>query len=287
MTQTYKGIAFVGCSFTWGQGLYFYSNMPTLQHQPLDTYDTAMVTDAQIEFMKTRRFPRLVANHFNTFELVQNENGGSNTNNIEWWNDCFSKTPSRPAWHYNTPFLPNYSYNELSHAVIQATQCFRDTFIFDHTEELERLKDFGYDASNDTYHSLLLKSDMVIDYLKHIGLTMNDWEFAFMQRSIQILKKLMQQFEDNGIKTSIMTWPDENVLHIENDHWLRDRFVKMQHNGILYNSIDRLMFSEPSLKILHDYDSFAVPPQDSHPSLQCHRIIADNLIKHLEKHDNL
>jgi hypothetical protein len=128
---------------------------------------------------------------------------------------------------------------------------------------------------------------MVIDYLKHIGLTMNDWEFAFMQRSIQILKKLMQQFEDNGIKTSIMTWPDENVLHIENDHWLRDRFVKMQHNGILYNSIDRLMFSEPSLKILHDYDSFAVPPQDSHPSLQCHRIIADNLIKHLEKHDNL
>ena len=25
-----KGILFGGCSFTWGQGLYFYSNLPNL-----------------------------------------------------------------------------------------------------------------------------------------------------------------------------------------------------------------------------------------------------------------
>lgn len=278
-----KGIAFIGCSFTWGQGLYYYSNLPTLERIAPYTFDENKVTDAQIEYMKLYRFPRLVANHFNTFELVQSENGGSNTNNVEWWSDCFSETPVHPAWYYNAPVLPKYSYNEISHAVFQVTQCFRDTFIFDHVEELERLKDFGYDASNDTYHSLLLKSDMLIDYLKHIGLTMHEWEYAFMQRSIHILKKMMQTFEDNGIKTSIMTWPQENVVHIDNDEWLKNRFIKMQHNGVTCNSIETLMQKTPSLMIINDHTVFDDPPKDSHPSLECHRVIAENIINYLRE----
>jgi hypothetical protein len=102
-----------------------------------------------------------------------------------------------------------------------------------------------------------------------------------------MIKKLMQQFEDNGIKTSILTWPDENVLHIEKDTWLNDRFIKMHHNGVTCNSIETLMQKTPSLMIINDHEAFDEPPQDCHPSLKCQRVIADNVINHLEKHDNL
>jgi len=279
-----KGIAFVGCSFVWGQGLYYYSDLPTVKRIHIHTFEKNKVTNAQIEYMKTRRFPRLVANHFNTFELVQSENGGSNTNNIEWWNDCFKETPVHPPWYYNAPLIPRYSYSEISHAVFQLTQCHRDNFIFDHAAEGERLKSFGYNLSNKTFMYLYHDNpDILSDYLKKIGSTLEEWEFSYRNRSVQMIKKLMQQFEDNGIKTSIMTWPEENVLHVKTDTWLNDRFIKMQHNGITYDSIEELMNQVPSLMIINDHETFDDPPQDCHPSPRCHEIIAENIINHLKK----
>ena len=38
-----KGIIFAGCSFTWGQGLYYYSNMETLKEPPPNQYDVTLV----------------------------------------------------------------------------------------------------------------------------------------------------------------------------------------------------------------------------------------------------
>jgi hypothetical protein len=288
MSKVSKGIAFVGCSFVWGQGLYYYSDLPTVERVHIHTFDKDKVTDAQIEYMKSRRFPRLVADHFNTFELVQSENGGSNTNNIEWWNDCFSKKPIHAPWYYNAPMIPKYSYSEVSHAVIQLTQCHRDNFIFDHVEELNRLKECGYDLSKMTFLSLYYDHPEILsEYLPKIGSTLEDWEFSYRDRSVQMIKKLMQQFEDNGIRTSIMTWPEENVPHVRNDTWLNDRFIKMQYNRISYDSIETLMDKVPSLMIINDHAAFDDPPQDCHPSLQCQEVIAENIINHIEKYDSL
>ena len=62
-----KGIIFAGCSFTWGQGLYYYSNLPTLKEPDPFCYDGNLVEQSHIKFMESVRFPRLVANHFKTF----------------------------------------------------------------------------------------------------------------------------------------------------------------------------------------------------------------------------
>ena len=79
-----KGILFAGCSFTWGQGLYYYSNMSTLKEPPPDAYNWELVTDAHNKFRKTLYFPRLVANHFNTFEVSMIQNGGSELTSVEY-----------------------------------------------------------------------------------------------------------------------------------------------------------------------------------------------------------
>ena len=86
-----KGLVFAGCSFTWGQGLYFYSN---LNHTPkFDewVYDYSLMTDALIKFKDTIRFPRLVANHFNTFEVCKKTNGGSDVTSLMFLKKLFDK----------------------------------------------------------------------------------------------------------------------------------------------------------------------------------------------------
>jgi len=69
--QTRKGIVFAGCSMTWGQGLYYYSNLPTVKlPNNHNRYDKDLITYAQYKFLESVRFPRIVANYFDTFELV-------------------------------------------------------------------------------------------------------------------------------------------------------------------------------------------------------------------------
>ena len=47
-----KGIIFAGCSFTWGQGLYYYSNLPTLKEPGPFLYDNNIVEQSHIKFME-------------------------------------------------------------------------------------------------------------------------------------------------------------------------------------------------------------------------------------------
>jgi hypothetical protein len=98
--NTTKGIIFAGCSFTWGQGLYYYSNMSTLKEPPPDMYDTSLVTTAHLKFMESIRFPRLVSNNFKTFEIVHPDNGGSDDKTCDYWKWCFGYN-STPIYHFD------------------------------------------------------------------------------------------------------------------------------------------------------------------------------------------
>ena len=67
-----KGILFGGCSFTWGQGLYHYSNLSNLPASSENrTFNSRVITEAMIRHKNSIRFPRLVANHLNTFEVCK------------------------------------------------------------------------------------------------------------------------------------------------------------------------------------------------------------------------
>ena len=43
------------------------------------------------------------------------------------------------------------------------------------------------------------------------------------------------------------------------------------------------MKSNTELIIETDFENFKVPPPDGHPSLKCHQVIAESVIKFLEK----
>ena len=84
-----KGIIFAGDSFTWGQGLYFYSKLPRLFYPEFNEPGRDNITKSHILFKNSKSFPRLVSNYFNTFEIKKEGNGGSYAESLEFIYDLF------------------------------------------------------------------------------------------------------------------------------------------------------------------------------------------------------
>jgi hypothetical protein len=274
-----KGIIFAGCSFTWGQGLYYYSNLPTLEEPAPDQYDPELVKETHKEFMKTIRYPRLVANHFKSFELVHPRNGGSNHGAVTYWRECF--TNRRPgARVYSDPVIP-IDFKDIGYLVFQLTQWQRNNFIIEHKGE-------RYDVP---YHEALSKHNTIfLEWLENQNKSLEDFTKMYLQQGIDEVKQLLMDCEGAGIKTLIFTWPSDYIPLICDDPWLKERLITFDYNGKNYASIEELMWignrhnqgPNPELTIKWDFDAFANPPKDHHPSAKCHRVMAENIIKRIE-----
>jgi hypothetical protein len=279
-TQPVKGMIFAGCSFTWGQGLYYYSNLSTLKEPPPDHYNSNLVKSSHIKFMETIRYPRLVANHFKTFEYVHPVNGGANSGAIAWWNDSFNNK-GKESWRDGHP-VPKIEYEEISHLVFQFTQWQRNNFIIEHRGQ-------RYDVP---YHSACQEphDKIFAEWLIDRNQTIDEWTENYIQSNITEVKEFLVTCEQHGIKTLVFTWPDELLAYIEKDPWLVERLIKFDYKGTNFRSIEHLMSRtfrhgaeyNAELTIKSDHDSFSVTPQDHHPSKKCHEVMAENIIKRIE-----
>ncbi len=135
-----RGIVFAGCSFTWGQGLYYYSNLPSIREPQPNHFERVLVNSSHIAFMESVRMPRLVASHFKTFEAVHPYNGGSDESILDFWERAFD--PSRKPYphnknrHMNDDGIfsvsdPWYDYDDFAYIVYQFTQLERTRFKFE------------------------------------------------------------------------------------------------------------------------------------------------------------
>ena len=85
-----KGVLGIGCSFMWGEGLYFYSNLantPPLKetHQ----FDGRYLQESHIRFKDKNRFLRIVADEYGMWDIANSGNGGSNVRNIKDYINAF------------------------------------------------------------------------------------------------------------------------------------------------------------------------------------------------------
>ena len=278
-----KGMLFAGCSFTWGQGLYYYSNLPTLKEPPPDQYRAEYVTSAHKKFMESVRFPRLVANHFKTWEVVHEWNGGSNLSAIRWWRSSFNEMP--PGQDHTHK---QYDYSEFSHVFFQLTQWHRDNFIV----EIDGQR-------HDIPMNIVLGGpgceewpERFSRWLAMQNLTFDQWVEKYINENVARVKSFLEEFERNGVRSTIIIWPeqdnhnargDEYMSRIEKDPWLNERLMRINYNGNTYNSMEALMANNKEMVIKYDVNSFVDTPKDHHPSLKCHRVMADNIIEHLTK----
>lgn len=274
-----KGFAFAGCSFTWGQGLHYYRNTDTIKEPPPWHFDSWLLTSSHVDYIKKLRYPRLVADHFNTTEFVRKDNGGNNEQIVEWFDSIFFYDNPGVRRHFHDNY---YQCSEFSHLFYQFTTWSRSNFVITRRELLGDVDDdieirIPYQSldHDPTYVASFLR------YLDNYQLTIDEFMEKRKLAHMNYVKKWLQKIEAQGIKVYVLNWRDDLTASILQDEWLSDRFITLTYKGETYHDIQGLMFNNKKMEILYDTDNFVVPPSDSHPSPLCHRIIADSIINRL------
>ena len=274
-----KGIIFGGCSFTWGQGLYFYSDLVDLKYPESEyIFNQKEITDAQIKFKNTLYYPRLVANHFNTFEVTKKDNGGSEDKTFDFFLNTLSPNLLGGREKNQYLMLKKYDYVDFDYMIVQTSHVFRNDFHF----EFE-----GVNYKTNVAPILENRNEKNVKFFEWFDsndYTFNEWEKIQIENQYIRLKKELMFYEEKGIKTKILSWENDIVNYLKNDDFLGNRFIDLNYNGVTYSSIKDLQENNKNMVIKTDFDIFGDnPPLDHHPSKLCHQVIAENIIKNIEK----
>lgn len=270
-----KGIVFAGCSFTWGQALWYYDNLPSTIEQPLNSYDPTQVHFTERKAAHKKRFARLVSDYFDTFEVVHYNNGGSLNAIIDYWKDkAFATGDERLVGREKNPAFRAYDPRDIGVFVLQCTAWTRT--------------DITLNIGNKTIGPMqvwdLLENhkNELKEYLSRENITLDTFIEKCKLNDVLVYKDLLKYIESLGIRTFIMTWPEDLVSHISNDGWLACRMIKFDYIGTMYHSIEKLIDQNRGMTTGDDYQNFEIPPTDNHPSILCHKIIANGIITHIK-----
>lgn len=281
-----KAMVFAGCSFTWGQGLWYYSALDSCAVDMTYGYNPRFLNAIHHLFREKWRWCNLVANHFNTVALTHPENGGANDQILEFWKKSFvadNQARSVKAFD-NDRFVDKtrpINFKDVNHFVFQLTQWWRSSIVIEGNDgmplQIPVQKCWqNFDESFDLFNAWFSKNQG--RYKNDVGNFHNE----IMNRDLTAIQDFLKYLESNGIKTHVLSWPKEFSDKLQLDSWYRERLITFNHNSKQYNCMEDLLSNE-KLTIEHDIDFFATPPKDQHPSFAAQRIIADNVIAAIEK----
>jgi hypothetical protein len=256
-----NGIIFAGDSFTWGQGLYYYSNLPNLKIPKTGHYIDTYVTPSHRKFKDTKRFARLVANEFETFELTKIGNGGSDYKSLDFIDDIFKKN--------------GYKYEDISYVIFQSTYFMRSPFEMEIEGEIQQL---FFNHSIMKMHNM---HDFFIKWLNENNYTLEDYERLHINQVFKKIKDKFIELESNGVKCKIICWTLDYIDLIKNDEYMFDKFIPILYNNKTMDCFETFMEEYPEMMIKND-SYFEKSVGDGHLSLNAHRIIADNIINKIK-----
>lgn len=286
-------IIFSGCSFTWGQGLWSY--FPTnLKIPTVDEYIQlgVPVPDSAQNFRCDYRFADLVSQHYHCKSIVKRHNGGTDAESLRFIHEVKNNKVTR-----HSLLSENVEWDNVKYIVFQTTQAYRSPFVFFHKgyeyelyskpelQNLERIQKINRNSENNIINIEELPNiDIFLDWLIDNNLSVENFEKIHLDYMSTQIKNTLKHFEDEyNIKTLIVCWTDEYIHNFLNDIFTNDRLVRLNYKGSQFVSIERAMKSYPKLRIAYDTEKIHDSGPDGHPSLACHRMIADSIISKIGK----
>jgi len=118
-----KGVLGLGCSYTWGEGLYYYSDLEGLPFKFQHEFVFEDVKPAMLQYKNKYRFTQLVADYLDTWCWVNRGNGGTNIGIVE---DYAQK---------NLHWEDDFKLSDFKLVIFQFTHFGRDDFEGRDTEE--------------------------------------------------------------------------------------------------------------------------------------------------------
>lgn len=282
-------IIFAGCSFTWGQGLWSY--METTEYVP--TVDEYIHKNIQppvgyIEFRDNNRFAGIVSNALKKNQIVKLINGGTDNESLDLINYVFDKDTTDDKFEFPST---KYDYSDVSNVIFQTTQVARSElkFTYNHTDYILKSPQAGNNLS-ELYKVVYNENDSVHN-IKMYDLTplycwMYDNEFdvedVIDKIRFGILNEMETTFkflESHGIRTNIICWTTEYLNEISNNDFLKTRLILLNYKNEKFQCIEDMFVKYPNLIIETDSTKLHESGRDGHPSLLCHKIIAESILE--------
>jgi hypothetical protein len=292
---------FAGCSFTWGQGLWSYCP-DTKWHVPTcweytDNSDECPIPPNADKFRKEKRFAQIVAERYHANPLVKRHNGGTDEESIRFIDDV-KKNKIHP--HSMVEF--NSDWDNITAVIFQTTQLYRSHFFFHYKgqeygvrshpghqglsllEKIIRSEDYN-DSIYANHYSLetLPNVDIFLEWLLDNNITMEEFPKLHAAQVIDSIESTFKKLEQEGKVVLMLSWTNEYLEEIKKRPYLEDKFVKLNYLDETFDCIEHLMLKHPNMEIKNDNTKNYECGGDGHPSLLCHQVIADSLIKKLNR----
>lgn len=278
-----KGILFAGDSYTWGEGLHLYSDLPDIVYEE-HGFDIYNYTPAHKNWIEANRFSRRVANHFNTFDLVRFENGGNNTDIFNFIDNIETEYQSRYVIANNSTHRAfTYKLDDFDYIVIQLTDIFRSDV------ELPNGKTCNIRSSQS------IKDTGFTDYLRDtFNNDLNKFISYYLEKFSKELENRIKKYESLGIKKCfIITWQNDILSFIKNNLFLNERLITFNLGTRIAETIWDLQSafevnnSNPEMTI--NKDSYLLGKNiittNGHTSLTAHKVMAKSIIKKIEENE--
>jgi hypothetical protein len=238
-----KGLVFAGCSFTWGQGLYFYSDLNHIPNFDDWRYDYSLMTHALIRYKDTIRFPRIVANHFNTFDVCKLTNGGSDLTSLHLLKKIFEKyeEPVNDNGHTrNCIWLSeeDYYFDDIEYIIFQTTQPYRSRYPFTYNNqeyfiypkpELQGIQNvtkiFDNGEENPVENGL---DEIFYKWLEENNYTVDDYLNLHLKYWVDEIKSNLSHYESKGIKIKILSWTNDYLEFMNKDDFFTNKLIKLE-----------------------------------------------------------
>lgn len=282
-------IIFAGCSFTWGQGLWSY--LETDEHVPSYEeyiFENMSLPTGSYELRDKLRFPTLVSNHFNKTPIVKIPNGGSEYESIQFINQLFN-----PSDGYSFLTSRNLNYEDVDYIILQTSQIFRNYFSFHYLgdeyritstpscKNLDRLTKVVYDTDKNRHENEIANFDILYKWLDDNDYSIDTLISIMHGQVLDKVETTLKFYESKGIQTRILCWQNEQLSLIFKSDFLSKRFIPLEYENQVFNSIEDMYRQYPELMLTKDPTVLHDPGSDSHPSKKCHEIISNSIIKHI------
>ena len=275
---------FAGCSFTWGQGLWYY--YPTNEHIPTVKeyiFESCNIPQDALDFKNANIWPRKVCDSIGGEPLIKKYNGGTDFESIEFINGI----------------LKEKNPKDIGYVIFQTTQIYRSPFKFKMNGEwyhlrpspahknLSKVDKLDPEKLDDTTQTHYSEEDVDIDifyeWLYKNKVDIEEFEKYHAQSMLELIKETLKKCESLGIKTFILSWTDEYLDFIKKDEFFLERFINFKYKGVKYDCIDWMQMSNSELFINQDPTKLHDCGGDGHPSLKCHDIISKAVLNTINK----
>jgi hypothetical protein len=257
-----------GCSFTFGEGLQFFSNLKSVTIPKQHMFDYEELTHTQYRFIQNNRYSKLLADLLGEVDVNSSKNGGSNDGiykelRLLSINDNEIKIKDRVGYNRET-----YTrLDEIDYIVIQFTNIYRDELLING----KLYPQLNMVTSVDEYIKKYLKDDLTFD----------DYTKILCEQTIKKFKNVFKVIEQKkpDIKIRVFSWETELDEYLRLDEYFKDKTITFNYKDKEYKTLRDIIYSKSKLTINETFHPKC--RDDQHMNLEGHKLIADSIFKTL------